>query len=744
MRDFVLILWILSIAFCNSALAQQEENFPASGPLKVTRLKGPIVFDGIPDEEAWQSVPALPLSMYMPVPGNDPTQHSVVKIAYDDDYLYVSGVIYYSDKSRLRAIGKQRNYDDGISSSGLSFVLDTFNDRENAVFFGTNPNGQRTDASIKNDCEDEDNDFNTSWNTFWDVEAVITEQGWSAEFRIPFSSLRFQSIEGKTLMGITIMRWSPGLPELATFPKISPKLSNSYWRPSQTATIEFEGLQSTRPLYITPYLIGGVGQLNELNVPGTAYEMSSTPKYDAGLDLKYGISNNLTLDVTVNTDFAQIEADDQMINLTRYSLFFPEKRVFFLEKTDAFDFSFLEGNNLFYSRRIGIHGDQSVRIYGGARMTGRVDNWDIGVLSIQTEAFMDNPGENFGAMRLKRSVLNPYSYVGGMATSRLGIDGAYNVAYGLDGHFRITGDEYLTFRMAQTVEDNVNNMPLQLEPTRMLFRWQRRSRVGLGYDFIYTYSGTQYNPGIGFERKKNYHGPSGEISYRWWPGESSILLDHGLTLEAYNYRNTLTGLNETVHMCVTWAYRMKSMYGGRIKANLFVEDLADRLILGRNQAEVPPGRYSFVNFSPVFYTSWARNLSAQFASVAGNFYDGWRFSFYVEPRLKIGSDFDLGVTYYLDHVDFPGRETGFTNHIFGFRGLMTLTTRTSLSSFVQYNTAIERVIANVRFRYNPREGNDFYVVYDEGMNTNIHRATPILPYSRGRTILLKYTYTFLL
>ncbi len=742
MRNKMLIFCILHIAFCNSTLAQQE-SFPADRPFKVTRLTGPIVFDGVPDEEAWQSVPALPLTMHMPVSGNDPTQHSVVKIAYDDDYFYVSGVIYYSDKSKLRAIGKQRNYD-LLYTSGFSFILDTFHDRENAVFFGTNPNGLRSDATIKNDCEDEDTDFNVSWNTFWDVETVITEQSWSAEFRIPFSSLRFQSVGGKTSMGITIMRWSPGLPELATFPNISPKLSNSYFRPSQSATIEFEGLLSTRPLYITPYLIGGVGQLNELNVAGSAYHMSSTPKYDAGLDLKYGITNNMTLDVTFNTDFAQVEADDQMINLTRYSLFFPEKRVFFLEKTDAFDFSFLEGSNLFYSRRIGIHGNQSVRIYGGARMTGRIENWDIGVMSMQTESFMDNPGENFGALRLKRNVLNPYSYVGGIATSRLGIDGTYNVAYGLDGHFRVTGDEYFTFRMAQTIEDDVDNKPLEPDPTRMLIRWQRRSRVGLGYDFTYAYSGAQYNPGIGFERKKNYHGPSGTISYTWWPGESSSLRIHSLALEGFSYRNTLTGLNETVNTSVSWEYQLRSLYGGRVKADIFVEELADNLILGNNQAEVPPGSYSFVFFSPIFYTSPSRNLSAVFASVAGNFYDGWRFSFYVEPSLKIGTDFDLGMTYYLDHVDFPGRETGFTNHILGFKGLMTLTTRTALSSFVQYNTAIDRVIANVRFRYNPREGNDFYVVYDEGMNTNIHRSSPALPYSSGRTILVKYTYTFLL
>jgi len=130
--------------------------------------------------------------------------------------------------------------------------------------------------------------------------------------------------------------------------------------------IEFEGLKPKKPFYIAPYIIGGVGQVNELNEAGTEYDMNSTPKLDAGGDIKYSITNNLTLDLTVNTDFAQVEADDQMINLTRYSLYFPEKRIFFLEKSDVFDFGFLKGNNLFYSRRIGLHEGNAVRIYGGA------------------------------------------------------------------------------------------------------------------------------------------------------------------------------------------------------------------------------------------------------------------------------------------------------------------------------------------------------------------------------------------
>jgi hypothetical protein len=147
-------------------------------------------------------------------------------------------------------------------------------------------------------------------------------------------------------------------------------------------------------------------------------------------------------------------------------------------------------------------------------------------------------------------------------------------------------------------------------------------------------------------------------------------------------------------------------------------------------------------FTTAYSSSRAKSLTYSVSTTAGWFFDGWRLSFYASPLLKVGTDFDFGLTYYLDYVDFPEREMRFTNHILGFKGLMTLTTSTSLAAFLQYNTAIDRVIANVRFRYNPREGNDFYLVYDEGLNTDLNRLTPALPYSAGRTVLLKYTYTF--
>jgi len=710
-------------------------------PMGVPRLSGELIFDGIPDEEAWQAIPALPLVMHIPVFGNEPSELSVIKIAYDNDYFYVSGILNYKNPDDIRAFSKKRDYS-YLKCDWLGVIIDTFNDRQNAVMFWTNPNGVRSEGTIQNDVVDQNTDLSFSWNTFWDAKSSVNEHGWSTEIRIPFSSLSFQVKENKTCMGITVVNYRAAKSETVSFPAIPPDVANAIWKPSMTAMIEFTGLKPEKPVYITPYVTGGIGQINELNDAETGYEMASKFKYDGGFDAKYSITNNLTLDLTVNTDFAQVEADDQKINLTRYSLYFPEKRVFFQEKADVFDFSFLGGNNLFYSRRIGLYDGNPVRIYGGFRMTGRVDKWDIGILDMQTASFEENPSENFGIFRTKRSVFNPNSFVGGMVTSRLGMNGKYNVAYGLDGQFRVIGDEFMTVKWAQTFERDSVNRVFDFAPSRLLFEWERRKIKGFSYDFVYTWSGKSFNPGIGFEAKDNYQGGRAILQYGWLPQRETFLRYHSVSLMAYDFWNTLTGLHETTNGILKWYFQAKKGSYGSIAANWFHEDLADTLSLGNDQASVLPGKYSFAYLSALYGSSDAHALSYELYAEAGTFYNGWKISFSALPKLSIGAGFDLGLSYYLDYINLSSGTMSFTNHILGVRGLLTLTTKTSLSAFIQYNTAVDKVFTNIRFRYNPREGNDFYIVYDEALNSDLSRENPRLPISAGRTLLLKYTYTF--
>jgi len=187
----------------------------------VTRLNSAITFDGVPDEQAWQEIAPLPMVMYIPVFGISPTETTEYKIAYDNQYFYVSGILKYTDPGNIRAVGKKRDYS-MPSSDWFGILLDSFYDRENAVTFWTNPNGLRTDGTVKNDNNESNEDVTWSWNTFWDVKTARSVQGWMAEFRIPFSSLRFQEKEGVTIMGLTLIRYDAAKSEMSTFPAIPP------------------------------------------------------------------------------------------------------------------------------------------------------------------------------------------------------------------------------------------------------------------------------------------------------------------------------------------------------------------------------------------------------------------------------------------------------------------------------------------------------------------------------------------
>jgi hypothetical protein len=206
--------------------------------------------------------------------------------------------------------------------------------------------------------------------------------------------------------------------------------------------------------------------------------------------------------------------------------------------------------------------------------------------------------------------------------------------------------------------------------------------------------------------------------------------------------NTASGLHETTQTNLTWYFEAKKGFSGSAVITQEIENLKDTLQLGNDQAYVPPGKYPFTFFTLQYITSFDHALSGTFMADAGRFYDGWKISLAAAPTINLGSNFSFDLTYNLDYLNFSKRSVHFTNHIFGIKGLMTLTTKTSLSALIQYNTAIDKVFSNIRFRFNPGEGNDFWIVYDEGLNTNLSREVPRLPFSSNRTILLKYTYTF--
>ena len=482
-------------------------------------------------------------------------------------------------------------------------------------------------------------------------------------------------------------------------------------------------LNPKKPLYISPYLLTGFEQYFDLNTSETAYDHSQDTKLEPGLDLKYGITPNTTLDVTVNTDFAQVEADDQQFNLTRFSLFFPEKRMFFLERSSIFDFELGGSSNLFYSRQIGLYEEEPVRIFGGARINSRVKDWDIGFLDMQTASFSELPSENFGVLRLKKRIFNEYSYAGGMVTTRLGVDGSYNVAYGLDGVIRLFGDEYLTVRWAQTLQDGSENNPVSLDPTKFRAHWERRKREGFSYVFSGSYSGKDFDPGIGFEIFDNYWSTRQELIYTWISPDEARLQTHHILYRNYHLNSVIDNAVLLYQSGPTWTFATKKNWGGSANVAFNYEYLDEDFEI-LDPVLVPAGQYRYLNSQLMLMTPGTRALSAIVMMDGGGYFDGIRISPSIQPRWTIGASVELGGLYQFDFVTFPDRDQTLRNHIAGLRALFMVSTKVSFSAFVQYNTAIHKVISNIRFRYNPKEGTDLYLVFNEGRNTLLEREIP--------------------
>lgn len=710
---------------------------------KIQRLTGQIKFDGNPSELAWKTIDLLPMTMHSPVFNGTPTEVTNIRIAYTDEFLWIGAELLVHDAVNIKASSKKRD-EMSANSDFFGVILDTYSDNENALGFFTTPTGLRLDAAISNDASSRE-PLNVDWNTFWDVKTQRDEKGWYCEIRIPFSSLRFQTVNGISEMGLISWRWSAHNNENVTFPSIDPKYGMwATWKPSLAQKVVFENVKPLKPVYFAPYVLSGNTNDNSLNEEETAYINEKKFTREIGGDLKYSITSNLTMDLTANTDFAQVEADDQQINLSRFSLYFPEKRMFFQERASIFSFNLGGPNNLFYSRRIGLDDDgKPVRILGGARVYGRVGKWDLGFLNMQTAKSDLLSSENFGVLRMRRQVINPNSYVGGMLTTRLGTNGNYNTAYGIDGIFRVFGDDYLDIKMAQTYETGVENKLSTLAPTRLRLSWRRRSEVGFAYNVSLSHSGKDFNPGVGFEMRDSYKAARAQIQWGWLPNEKSKLFSHNLNFQFLNYYNSVTGKLETGTMGPGWQFQTKNFFMGTVELKRMLENVEEEFSFS-DEAEVPTGSYEFYGFEGMMVTPMTRKVYAEIKFEGGQFYDGTRFSYTVSPFMNLSPSFQLSGSYQFDIINFSERNQEFVNHIARVKLEYMQSTKLSASSFVQYNTFNSAFVGNFRLRYNQREGNDFYLVFNEIRYLKPEIETPRLPDLANRTILLKYTHTFIL
>lgn len=726
---------LLATAFTTPSALPQT---PSDGTrLRLQRVQGEIEVDGRLTESAWSRLDTLPMVGYRPVGGAPPSERTVFRIGYDDRYLYV-GAELYDDPGAVASNTFTR--DRWANDDLIEVVIDSYNDNENGVIFSVNPVGTRRDAQVSHDAEFTYGfPINYSWDAFWDAATERTDEGWTAEVRIPFSSLRFQTRDDRVVMGLILTRYIARKNETVTFPAIDPSWNFGMNKPSQAIDVELVGVEPARPVYLSPYVLGGAGRRYAPAAPGAAHVADGSEQFEVGGDLRYALTDNLNLDVTLNPDFAQAEADAQQVNLDRFSLFFPEKRRFFQERAGVFDFQTGRGNRLFHSRRIGIVAGERIPIYGGGRVVGRLGGWDVGALTMQTSEAGATPSENLGVFRTRLQVLNPFSYVGGMLTRRVG-GGHSNIAYGLDGTARLGGSTYVVFNWAQSFEEG-RGSPASSTGRALI---ENRSREGLGYQLVAGRAGDRYDPGVGFVQRLDYRELSAELRYGILPGDDSWIQRVGPRIEASYIARDSDGELETAEL--TAGGQLESDIGLTVNGGVSVtrEQLEESFAVGGSDALVPAGSYDFVWGRTFISTPQARPFHASLFARVGQFYDGTITSVSLSPGWRVSPHLLWGVTVEHNEVRFPHRDQRFEANIVRLRGTLSLNRHLSADAFVQYDARNTLLLSNIRMRYNVSEGRDLWVVYDEGRNTIDERGGEVLPDTRNRTLLVKYVHTFAL
>jgi hypothetical protein len=730
------VLLGFGLPLASSAAAQETIPLP--------RLSGPIELDGRLGEPAWRELTPLPITVHAPTFQAPLSERTEVYVAYDDSYLYLAGRLYDSDPKGVRSTTLYR---DQYSGDDLfSIVLDTYNDYESAVWFSTSPSGVRSDRSVSGDGESTGGRaMNNDWNSHWDVATTWTDEGWFAEMRIPFSSLGFQDDNGHVEMGMIVYRFIARKNERQTFPAIPPNWRLAFAKPSKAQRVSLEGVFARKPVYMTPYVLGGVNQAAELNGAETAYQLDSDRKNEAGLDVKYNVTNNLTLDATVNTDFAQVEADSQQVNLTRFSLFFPEKRQFFQERSSLFEFSTGGVSRLFHSRRIGLTEDgEQVRIYGGLRLVGRVGGTDVGFLNMQTADYDGFPGKNIGVARLKRQVFNRFSTVGAMVTTVIATDGDYGLSTGVDGIFRVVGDEYVTAKWTSTFENEDPGDPARnlIDASRFVARWERRNQTGFSYSADYIRAGSDYEPRLGFALRSDFTQGQNNLQYRWFQNSSSPLRTVTVRNRSSVFVRNGDRTVESASISPALEFELKS--GRRLTLTMenSYESVLDQFILS-GVTPVEPGNYWFHEGELRFRMSRSSLLRGGASARAGTFYDGWRAAFSGGPTMSFSRHLEVGSNYEVNVVRFPDRNESLTSHLARLRVQTGLDIHFSATGLFQYSSTANRFSVNARLRYHFREGSDLWLVYNDDLNTErFVLGGPRLPVAQARTVMLKFTYTF--
>ena len=708
-----------------------SRNAAGRATIRAVRVQG-LTIDGVLDEPLYQEVP--PISGFIqqePVEGVPATEQTEAWVSFDDDHFYLSVRCWDSAPESQWIVGDMRRDSFNVSSGEfVSVLLDTFYDRRGGVNFGVNPIGGRVDAQMT-----DERGVNMDWNPIWELRTGRFEGGWTFEAAFPFKSLRYrpgrEQIWGFNL-GRTV-RWKNEQSFLVPIP--AARGQAGIMMASLAATIVgLEVPEDGLSLEVKPYAISDLTSDRNASPP-----LSNDLDGDVGFDLKYGVTQSLVADLTVNTDFAQVEADEQQINLTRFSLFFPEKREFFLENQGLFAFGgagagpFGGGGDtpvLFYSRQIGLDGGRAVPINVGGRLTGRVGAFSLGVLQIQTDDVPASgvPATNFSVVRLKRDLLRRSS-IGALFTRRSESTRGpgSNDTFGLDGTFGFYDNLSINTYWAKT-----RTSGLQDEISYRAQLDYNGDRYGVRAEHLVV--GTDFNPEVGFLRRDDFEQSGG--SFRFSPRPRSIAAIRKLSWEGrFDYLTDRAGVVETRQA----EGRFGIEFENSDRLNLTYTrsyELLDEPFQIAPDITIPVGGYAFQDVRGSYQLGSQRWLAGGLRAQHGSFFTGDRTSVGFNGRLELSRQLSLEPGVSFNWIDLP--EGRFTTELITARTTFTVTPSMFVSALLQYNSSNDSLSTNLRLRWEYQPGSELFVVYNEQRDT----LAPSVPELDNRALVVKITRLF--
>jgi len=727
---------IFNFLFLNIVFSQNTYSNDKS--IIAVETKTPPKIDGnVLDDPVWKNISqTTDFIQQSPDEGKPASEKTIVKIAFTNDHFYLS-VVCYSDQPENIIINDTRRDSPLDDMDSFIFILDTFNDNQNGYAFGTNAAGVEYDAQITKGGENiarigrfssgAGGAFNINWDGSWTVKTKIHNDRWSAEFKIPFKTLRYKS-EKTQEWGVNFQRVNASIQEVSHWSPINRQFTVN--RLISAGALTGVSPPLSQNIKFIPYF------LTQRNSNSGDEEKTKAYESVAGFDGKVSIGSGLNLDLTYNTDFAQAEADEQQINLDRFSLFFPEKRAFFLENAGLFsvgDNSFGGSEvSMFFSRRIGLAGaGNQVPINGGARLTGTIANMRVGLLNMSTKPSQGRPSNEYQILRLKKELPNR-SHIGAIATNLIKLDSEKysNEVVALDAKWGIGEVSQIDGYTA------ISNTPNLDKEKAYAFRLQASSTGKMFSNALsYTEIGEDFNPEMGFlKRSGGYRKWSGRIFTRLRPDNNLGVLEIRPHVNYDGYWK-LDGFHQTGKLHVDNHLEFRSGYEIHTGINFTKEGLIEDFdIFPSKSIVVPKSTYDHME-AQLYYTSPPTSkISFSVMNYIGGFFGGDRIS--SSPRLKIrfGDKFNSEISYNYNNVNLPGGN--FITYLSRSRLTYSFNPKMYIQALLQYNNQSNESFINWRFIIQRSAASGLYVVYNQMEDYDG------IPTKRNNTLILKYSHLF--